>query len=116
MSSEDVPDGLTPFDEVLRDDRDQDSESIPFDYSPSDDERAQLPPLPEQERSDIPWDDIRKAISTVGLGAKTTAEVYRVVSTAITGKDPLAGIPINIPTGDSQYDKDMARLKKLAQG
>lgn len=116
MAVDDTPEGLTPFDEVMRDDRDQDSESVPFDTSPNDDERAQLPPLPEQDRSDIPWDEIRKAIGTVGLGVKTTAEVYRAVEVAITGKDPFKGVPINIPTGDSQYDKDMAELKKLAKG
>lgn len=115
-TTDDVPSGLTPFDDVIRDDRDQDSEAIPFDYGVADDERAQLPPLPEQERSDIPWADIRRAIETVGLGVKTTSDVYRVVQVAITGKDPFAGIDIKIPTGQpSQEDKDLARIRALAE-
>lgn len=121
MFGDEVPEGVTPFDSVMSDvvgdEQDIDAESIPFDLSPTEDERAELPALPEQERSDIPWGQIREAINTIGLGAKTTAEVYRVVGAALTGKDPLGGVAINLPTGEqSDYDRDMARLRQLASG
>lgn len=122
MFGDDVPEGVTPFDSVMSDvvatdSQDRDAEAVPFDLSPQEDERAELPDLPEQERSDIPWGEIRKGIESLGLAAKTAAEVYRVVGAAITGKDPLAGVPINIPTGEkSQYDADMSRIRQLAEG
>lgn len=117
MAIDDIPEGLSPFDDVMRDDRDQDAGVLTVDnYDRSPFERPELPVLPEQEFSGIPWGQIQKGIETLALGAKTTAEIYRVVSTAITGKDPFNGVPINIPTGESQYDKDLARIRKLADG
>ena len=116
MATDDIPEGLFPFDDVMRDDRDQDAEVFPFDNERDPSERPELPELPEQQRGNVDWASIREGIYTVGLGAKAAAELYKTVTVAVTGKDPFNGVPINIPTGESQYDKDLARIRKLADG
>lgn len=106
--ADEIPDGLLPdFD------FDGDSEVIDFGPSRFDDERPELPELPEQARGDIDWESIRRGIETAGLAAKTAAELYRTITVAVTKQDPFAGIKIDIPTGRETAPKQKSELDHL---
>lgn len=107
-----VPEGLIPSF------GDDDAEVIDFGPSRSEDERPELPLLPEQQTSGIDWDSIRAGIETAGLAANTAAGLYKTITIAVTGKDPFHGIPIDIPTGKAprtSEESELARAKRLAK-
>lgn len=110
FDQDDIPEGLIPFF------GDEDRSVIDFGPSRDEDERPELPLLPEQQTSGVDWDSIRKAIETAGLAAGVAAGLYKTVTIAVTGKDPFQGIPIDIPSGNPKAETELQRLKKLATG